>query len=510
MKEKEEKTSRALLARTKHELSYALSLLEPNYFDFVADELKEGIEQKVLVNIYKLNKILASYAISLGWTPKGLIDLLGSTLLTEDKEGFDASWGRFIAILAKDDKYRVYIHISTKTVKSGEIAEQLGLLKHLGIKVVSYEEIVQANPNIRVEKIPAKREKRYLLFDIQAKDVYAAARAAVQHLNTKITVLAFYNKISAWSLNDGDGFVIAEIRGYIKTFKSSDIYNTNMEFQAESKIFQNVITMFANDRFMQSTIGNALIGVYNYTNISSISVFPEERFMNLWIALESVMRTGQYPNIIAHIKEVLPAIMCKRYIYRVVRNFAEDCNRCNVNLDLGKIVIDVADFRESKEEMVEKMISVLRDAELRTQLESRCTVNSLLLYRLSEVAELLKDNTSVILRLRRYHRTVSWHTQRLYRIRNEIAHSALQENNNIVILTEHLYDYLAVLISEIIYASSEKHWDDINTIYPFLKDNYDAFDSVYTPQKKLLTERFMLKKGIIEYLDNVERQENLT
>ena len=42
-----------------------------------------------------------------------------------------------------------------------------------------------------------------------------------------------------------------------------------------------------------------------------------------------------------------------------------------------------------------------------------------------------------------------WHLNRLYRVRNEIAHSGVLQEISTIRYTEHLYDYLATLVSEV-------------------------------------------------------------
>ena len=61
----------------------------------------------------------------------------------------------------------------------------------------------------------------------------------------------------------------------------------------------------------------------------------EDKFINLWVALESLCRTDMYENIISNVLETVPPALCLKYIYRCYRNFAEDCLRCNVNFDLS-------------------------------------------------------------------------------------------------------------------------------------------------------------------------------
>jgi hypothetical protein len=422
-KDKDEKGSNSSLIRAKYELVYALNILEHNYFNKVTDELKKYIMKNEPARIYKLTRVLGSYAIGLGWTPKGLSSLIESLIIANGTDDFNDNWAKFISILPRDEEHSVYISITLNTVNADEQTKLLDYIKSLGISIIDYDDILKMYPEIDKSKFSNIKGAQHLWFKVQAKDVYAAARKAIQMLNSKITVLAFYNKISAWSLNDIDGVSIAENRNYIKPFKTADIYKVNMNFESENKVFENVLTLFRDDRFVKSSIGNALIGVYNYTNISSVSIFPEERFMNLWIALESIMSTGQYANIISHIKEVLPAIMCKRYIYRIVRNFAEDCDRCGVSLNFSNISVCVNAFAESKKEMAERMIQIIRNEDSYKELLQRCSINSLLEFRAAEIAAILRDNKTVISKLRRYNETISWHIQRLYRIRNEIVHS---------------------------------------------------------------------------------------
>lgn len=346
-------------------------------------------------------------------------------------------------------------------------------------------------------RLPISKEKKYMIFTTQAKDVKAAALEAVNALNNKITILAFYNKINSWSLKDLDGFVIVDETLYIWNFKIDDLYKTYLFLESSNKVFENAMDVYSKNSGEILLTNNALKGVFNYTNISLVSVYPEEKFMNLWIALESFMRTGQYDNIISHVKEVLPPIVCKRYIYRIVRNFAEDCLRCKVKLNLSTGLINLEE--DSKQSMVIQVIKAIRDERIYSELQQICSINLLLVHRLGQIKDILKNNKSAINRVKRYYKTVSWHIQRLYRVRNEIAHSALQESNYLVAYIEHLYDYLAILITEIVFVCSEIEIKSINEIFPYLKDNYDAFESILQAEKVIIQE-FQLEDGIISYL----------
>ena len=243
-------------------------------------------------------------------------------------------------------------------------------------------------------------------------------------------------------------------------------------------------------------LGNRLNGVFAYNNISALSFFQEEKYINLWIALESTMTTGQYTNIISHIKEVLPSIMAKKYIYRIIRNFSEDCIRCDIDFHILPSPIDLK--KDNKQDLVSELICALNNTDTFTIIESLCASNILLEFRLGEIKDFILDIQKTIQKIARYHETITWHVQRLYRIRNEITHSAWRQEESIVVYIEHLFDYLAILISEIVYTATEKDMTNIEDILPYLKDNYDAMIALSKENNPII--QGILTTGIIEVI----------
>ena len=411
------------LLRAKCEISYAFKLIEPNYQQWLMDELLEDIKgldyKKIQVHI----KVLASFCIYNGWTPNGVSSLVNRIFLSSNHFELESVWREFVEELKKEQAFTIYINLRLNAKGSSTSdSEVIKLIKQLDISILEYDEIVSKHNNIDKKKLPINSEKKYMLFTNKAKDVKAAALEAVRRLNSKVTILAFYNKINSWSLKDLDGFVIMDDTLYIWKFKIDNLYKTYLFLDSSNKVFENAMDVYSKSEGKLKLTNNALKGVFNYTNISLVSVFPEEKFMNLWIALESFMRTGQYSNIISHIKEVLPPIVCKRYIYRIVRNFGEDCIRSNVKFNLTTGAINLDD--NLKQHMVKELIKAIRAIDSYKEMQQACLANSLLVHRLTELKEMLKDNYTVVMKIKKYHQTISWHIQRLYRVRNEIAHSA--------------------------------------------------------------------------------------
>lgn len=146
-----------------------------------------------------------------------------------------------------------------------------------------------------------------------------------------------------------------EINKYHRPVTAEELYRTYDYLDSSGKVFDSTRKIFTDDK--KERLQLKLQGVFGYTNISRASLFQEEKYMNLWIALESLSRTKMYGDIISNIKEILPAALCLRYLYRKIEN---------------------------------------------------------------------------------HHRKIEWQVQRLYRFRNEVAHTALQENTSLIIYIEHL------------------------------------------------------------------------
>lgn len=86
-----------------------------------------------------------------------------------------------------------------------------------------------------------------------------------------------------------------------------------------------------------------------------------------------------------------------------------------------------------------------------------------------------KRFTNIKNRLEHFVTKVKWHIQRLYRIRNEITHSAFQSDNSLTIYIEHLYTYLSQLISEVVFYVEHKNSDSVEEAYATITDAYRTY-----------------------------------
>ena len=100
-----------------------------------------------------------------------------------------------------------------------------------------------------------------------------------------------------------------------------------------------------------------------------------------------------------------------------------------------------------------------------------------------------------------YIQKVRWHIQRLYRLRNEITHSAFRENRSLIIYIEQIYTYLAQLISEMVYYIEHKNVESIEEACAVILENYRTYYDFLKEGRLQLND--ILPDGIIDIAEIV-------
>lgn len=477
-----------------HHVHYAITVLCPDYLKYALSELKDSLLAGDIRAVAQYANIVASHAISIGWSAKALVDL--SRHFVKDAS-FDDQWKYFERELLNEDlpEYCVFINIPFRNQKVEDVQSTIITLKSLGLEIQTRDEIVGAFSDIKDIERMIHAQKKYIRVVVKSKDVYAAAHLAITKISEQLNVASFYNLVGAWDLQSVVIVSINLLNKYYKSFPAKTLYSTYDYIDSSSRVFEATKRVFSNG---DATVREKLQGSFGYTNISRASLFQEEKYMNLWVALESLARTNMYSDIISNIKETVPAAICLRYIYRVVRNFVEDCKRCQISLEFSTCVVD-AD-QGSKQKMVREMITVFKDDTLYKELQSKCKVNSLLYNRTDDIRLLLTDVAFAKAKIENHYMHIHWQIQRLYRIRNEITHAALREQTSLIVYIEHLYHYLSAYISEIVTCLADKNLTTIEEALCLIKDNYDVFIAMANSGDAIDIQNDVFKTGIINLI----------
>lgn len=477
------------------QVKYAINEISSTYEAYAIAELKNSIVSGQMKEIDFYANIVASQAAHNGWSTQALNDML--RFFREEKE-FDEQWESFKGTILDHEKksHDVLIHIPFRNKKNGDNLDTLGVLENLGLEICTYEQLMGEYLTISDIKSLINAEKRYFRVNVSAFDIYSAAHIAIRKISDVLNVASFYNLVSAWNLSSVSIIAISKDNIYHKAFNAEQLYSTYDYLDSSSRIFENTKNIFLDDN--KKALREKLTGAFGYANISRASLFQEEKYMNLWVALESLARTRMYADIISNVKQTVPAAMSLRYVYRIVRNYVEDCIRCKVVFDFPEHPIDMK--QETKQKLVKETIEVFRDDALYVQLLQKSKVNSLLMYRTEMVHVILNDSKVIKNKIKNHHDRVEWQIQRLYRIRNEIVHSALQNETSLITYIEHLYDYLSIYITEIVTCMSEGKEGTLEESLAVIKDNYEVFIALIDQNEQILIEEGVMKTGIIDLI----------
>lgn len=475
------------------QVRYILKKIDEAYLSVALSELKDGIDQGDIPTIINYTNIIASQAVHDGWSPQALMKML--RFFKEEDTTLEAQWNNFQGELLRTDldDHAVLINLPFPSQNRQELED---VLSSLELSVKTHEDLMRDFSHIDGIASTFKARNVYLQFNVPAKDVHTASHKAILEAAQWLNLASFYNLLNAWDLSTVK-FVTINIRNnYVQRFNAKDLYDTYDYVDSSGRIFENTKSIFLDQN--KFAIKERLQGSFGYTNISRASLFQEEKYMNLWVALESLARTDMYSDIISNVKETVPAATSLRYIYRLIRNFIEDCVRCGINLTFSTRIIDTQQI--TKQTMVRQFIAILQDNALLQELKDKCLVHSLLAYRVDEIVKLVTDVPYAAQKIENYHQRVNWQIQRMYRIRNEITHAALLEKTMLLVYIEHLYDYLSTYISEIVTCLTTKGLDSLESTLCCIKDNYDVFIALSNERNPELVKSTTMKTGIIDLL----------
>lgn len=480
------------LNRLKYQLKTPVRALSNSYMSYLLCELRVDVNNKNYSQIDKHLPLVISQCIYKGWSAKGLL------LLSKHFEGLgtlDEKWDLFSQKITTtiENQFEIYYSIKIET-RNGTTPDSVRDVIHsLGLDLKKGSQVIDQNVARQNLYSKINSDASYIAVTLTATDLYAAALSCINLLNNRLSVATFYNIVSPWIASSPKIVVYDTANNLAETLLMTDVFKTYDYIDSNNNVFLDTNKILVNPQ--KTHIMNRLNAAFSYTNLSRSSFFQETKYISLWIAIESVMRTGQYTDIISHIKCVLPEILSVRYMYRIMRNFSEDCIRCGFKQNNDETFVINMESPDKKQ-LVSNLIHIFRTPAQYVAFQTHCEVNELLKYRCGEIHTLLNDTKNIISKLDHYTEKVRWHIQRLYRIRNEITHSAFQENKSLMIYIEHLYTYLAQLISEVVYYVEHKHSESVEEAFATILESYNTYTELLKEGK--IANQDVLPTGIID------------
>ncbi|MCM3393148.1 hypothetical protein [Cytobacillus oceanisediminis] len=446
------------LLKLEYRVNYALEIISPTYLENIINDLHNAIVNNETEIIEPLIETLTTQLINSGWSSRSLHRLGKVIFLTKNDQDFDTKWEKFLNLIKADKGlYHCYFEVQ---IDEGELKK----FESAGIRVVSGLDIIQSFEKIGSHHI--KESGFYIEEEAEAfhEDMYTAVNNCKHKISLKQSVLSFYgtkvifqNAVNIIFPNEEKLVPFRLIDGNSLFYEPSeeDILTTSQTIKNE--------LINKDDRIR-------LQNFYRQYAVSISTSSNETTFSSLWSALESLLVTGHHQSNIEHIKKIVPSVMCSRFVPRLLKNFLYDCNRVGVQPSYKGTRINTA---TPGEQDLKALFNIFKDETEYQNLITNINDYVLLNRRCIELKNDLENSETLNKLMTGHYNTISMHIQRLYRVRNNLVHSANVEKD-IDLLVEHLHFYTRSTISELVHRLTWHNFKSLGELFMIIEDNYYA------------------------------------
>ncbi|MGF9977333.1 hypothetical protein [Viridibacillus arvi] len=444
------------LFKLEFRINNALKSISPTYKQHLIVELQAAIEQNNLEDVEHYSELLASELVNSGWSPRSLERLVKITFMNKkDGDLFESKWLNFVEkINTQLEEFNCYFKLSKNDFDSLSIINMPDINIVKGIDIYS---------SLRRGKEHVQIDSYYLCETTMShyEDMNSAIENCKSQLAGKQSILSFFH-------------IDLERPQHLLVVFPNNIKAVNYELRIESAINKTYIGVNINSTFEIMKNERLLLDdrqrLSNFFRQYDLSIHApslETIYSNLWSSLESLLLIGHHSSNIEHIKKTVPALLCGNYIQRLLQNFLFDCKRAKATFDMDDVncIFDVLTNQEKQEEFLEYFNDY-------TLLKQRCL----------ELIDVLSNSNNLKEVLTNHHNNMTWHIQRMYRVRNNLVHSATVERD-IKLLIEHMHFYTRNSLHEILLKLNKYQFNSLGDLYMAVEDNYNTLIEVLTPVK---------------------------
>lgn len=436
-------------------MSYLINIMS-NYSDWCIDLLKNTLydskEKK------KIEKILRSYIpmlIGEGYNPY-FIKLKCKDIFGESNIDDGAFVDKFISVFnGVKNKYEVYFTVSKLVEKFKYILEER--LR------ISFEK------NEYSAKLKIDENKQMCIhIETKALDPNETARNAYNIFNLFMRYYRFLgNREDEWLgkkclVIDKNGDYVFPHIGKDKYFYSRNFDDKTLGINSE-RIITSLLENAKRDDFYKI---DKVIQTHN-TALNSYDI--NNSFLNLWSVIEiiGVDGFGGDKSKINQILTNIVPILKRNYVNRIFEEL-HDYLKANLDIESYNELISGINEEGTDEYKIACMVALDEYEDIRQKAYEYLSCYPLIRSRIYQLHEdVFKKKKLFLSEIKRYDRRISWHLQRLYRVRNSIIHSG-KECDNIVSLVEHLHSYVDEIVLDIIDRMTRNQ--NLNTIANVLID----------------------------------------
>ncbi|MFC0273723.1 hypothetical protein ACFFIX_20260 [Metabacillus herbersteinensis] len=468
------------LLQLEYRLNNALRFISNTYLQNLIKDLEIAIISNDFYQVEHYSEILASELIHLGWSPRSLSRLIKLYFLSNTYKylTFEEKWEKFISSTTSNTGiFHCYFKLSRNQ------SDYLSKLKASDLRVVNGEEILRTFVSINSH---IQEDAFYIVENTEAyyEDIHSAVEKCRYQLAIRQSVLSYFNIELE---NFDNALVVFPNEDKIVDYTLEQ--GTDLEVETDNDDIQSIINLLNQDKILPRD-NRRLINFFRQYDLSIKAISLETIYSNLWSSVESLLVTGHHGSNIEHIKKIIPSIMCSRYVQNLFKNFLYDCYRAGVKPIIKGKQIKTEDFNSLND-----VFEMLTDESESINFLSSLNDYTLLKQRAAELSNELMNSETLKDLMTNHYNTVTWQIQRLYRVRNNLVHSAKAERD-INLLIEHLHFYIRSTINELIFRLNNNDFNSLGDLYLAIEDNY------YTLIEVLKNNISNSKKGSIQKFDS--------
>lgn len=448
------KAKKGTLLNFINELEVIQKELENNYLNWILKDLKENLDKEDLDEINKLSENLITELILRGWSKYSLHRIV-ERIFIENKNDFEDKWLQFLNEINEEMKeFHFFIKLESEENS------------YRGSNLIDKNEIISRFPNIPDSIL--EESSKYLYFNGMSfeNDLNKAVNDILKEINAIEAEHIFCGNLIKLKKND----VIVLLPNGRATRYNTEKYNIRTSYESQNLDKFNYLE-FDNLRSKKEVhidtrtrLNNVLMQYrlgYNTDNV-------ETWFTSFWFALESLVVTEQYENIIEHIVEIVTPITTMKYIDKILINAVEDINRCEIDLkEYG--IVEENDISDN----ITSLLEILKNDDKYKVIKASINNYDLLELRLIQLRSIFKNSKTLKNYLESHYKNIEYHLRRLYRIRNNLVHSASVEYD-LYPLTMHLHSYLRDIIEEVVMGLNCNCYNSVNGVYSCCKIKYES------------------------------------
>ena len=225
-----------------------------------------------------------------------------------------------------------------------------------------------------------------------------------------------------------------------------------------------------------------------YTLNSAKSFTVQNRFLNFWSSLEYILYSFPRFTIIEKARVVVPEVFGLFYLKNKMNIFWSRITYCMQKTGYAEKYPMLnqlcTECREAKDYSTKKMISFLSCENTYSKILSELSFHIVLERECREIIMLLTDTFKAGKAIKEYYDGIRHDLNYIYRLRNQLIHSAKDIDDSLEYISFRLYRYVNSVLSTILYYEEKNNLYNITDILSSIDSTYQDYSEKWMSEPK--------------------------